>query len=148
MCRFRPRTSTPFPPNCPTPRLPLRHTRHEFALGPHDVPAFDVLMLGMGADGHTASLFPGSSAVGEQQRLVVAPFVASLGVHRISMTPPVLCGAASTIMLVTGTQKAAALQAVLEGPIDVARYPAQCLRFSTHRVTWLLDSDAAARLSI
>lgn len=111
------------------------------------VPRFDLVILGMGADGHTASLFPGSQAIRETTRLVVAPEVAKLGGHRISLTPLVLNRAAAILFLVTGGDKAEALAAVLEGPFLPDVYPSQVVRPSSGALIWLVDRAAAARLA-
>jgi 6-phosphogluconolactonase len=105
---------------------------------------FDLLLLGMGADGHTASLFPDSPALRE----TVRPACAVRGPSppdRITLTPRVLCAARETIVAVTGEDKAPALREVLEGPEDPMRYPAQCLRRSSGPVLWLVDRAAARR---
>jgi 6-phosphogluconolactonase len=113
--------------------------------GQKEVPRFDLVLLGLGADGHTASLFPGSPALADESRLVVAHWVESLRAHRITMTLPLLNRARLLIFLVTGEEKAAAVQAVLRGRPDSATLPAQLVRPAEGQVRWLLDS-AAARL--
>src|SRR4030095_13970227 len=85
------------------------------------LPRFDLVLLGMGADGHTASLFPGSPALREEQRLVVANPVAKLNTERITLTAQVFNNAADVVFLVQGADKADALHAVLEGPYDPER---------------------------
>ena len=110
-------------------------------------PRFDLVLLGMGADGHTGSLFSGTDAVREATRLVVAPWVAKLGSHRITLTPPVLNRAAAAVFLVTGGDKAETLAAVLEGPPKPDVYPSQVIRLRTGAVIWLVDRAAAARLA-
>jgi 6-phosphogluconolactonase len=109
-------------------------------------PVFDLLLLGMGADGHTASLFPYSEALPERRRWVVSHFVAPLGVRRITLTPPILNRARAIRLLVAGSDKAEALHQVLEGPRDPERLPAQLLTPESGRMIWLVDKDAAAGL--
>jgi 6-phosphogluconolactonase len=116
-----------------------------FRLPPGQFPRFDLILLGMGRDGHTASLFPGTDPVQEQKRLVVAPWVETLRTHRITLTPPVLNNAASVIFLVSGTEKAETLREVLQGEYQPHRFPAQVIRPRNGRLLWLLDR-AAARL--
>jgi 6-phosphogluconolactonase len=111
-------------------------------------PRFDLVILGMGADGHTASLFPGTDAVRETTRLVVATWVEKLGSHRITVTPPVLNGADAVLFLVTGGDKAETLAAVLGGPPAPDVYPSQLIRPPAGSLTWLVDRAAAARLTI
>lgn len=123
-----------------------RTLRKVFAIDEGDVPVFDLILLGMGEDGHTASIFPRSDVVGERVRLVAAPWVEPLGVFRITVTPPVLEAAVHVIVLVSGSGKAAALRDVLEGPFLPDRFPAQCLREAQGDVVWLADAAAAARL--
>jgi 6-phosphogluconolactonase len=110
-------------------------------------PRFDLVVLGMGADGHTASLFPGTDVVHETTRLVAAPWVAALGTHRITLTPPVLNAADRVVFLVTGGDKADALAAVLEGPRRLAVYPTQAIAAGAGSPVWLVDRAAAARLA-
>ena len=109
-------------------------------------PRFDLVILGMGPDGHTASLFPGTDAVHETSRAVVAPWVPKLHSHRITLTPPVLNRADRVLFLVTGSDKAEALAAVLEGPYRPDVYPSQIVRPAAGRPTWLVDHSAASRL--
>jgi 6-phosphogluconolactonase len=108
-------------------------------------PCFDLILLGMGADGHTASLFPGTSVLNEEKVWVKALFVEKLKSMRITLTPPIINSAAEILLLVSGEGKAPALKKVLEGPFDPGRYPAQFLRRAKGNVTWLVD-EAAGRL--
>jgi 6-phosphogluconolactonase len=110
-------------------------------------PQFDLVILGMGVDGHTASLFPGTEAVHERTRRVVAPWVAKLGSHRITLTPPVLNAADAVVFLVAGGDKAETLAAVLEGPRRPDVYPSQVIRPRAGTLIWLVDRAAAARLA-
>jgi 6-phosphogluconolactonase len=121
--------------------------REVFGVGTGAWPAFDLLLLGMGADGHTASLFPGSRALRERSRVVVAPWVDTVGSRRITLTLPVLTSAVSTLLLVAGPEKAATLRDVLEGPSQPERFPVQGLRESRGVVTWLVDRAAASALT-
>jgi 6-phosphogluconolactonase len=113
-----------------------------FNLADGEWPRFDLVLLGLGAEGHTASLFPGSRALRERERRVVAPWVESLRAFRITLTLPVLNHARRVLFLVSGEEKAAAVHAVLEGARDPERYPAQLVEGNR---LWLLDG-AAARL--
>ena len=120
--------------------------RHFFVLSEGDVPRFDLVFLGLGADGHTASLFPGSPALSESHRLVVATYVQKLAAWRLTLTPPVLRAARHVIFLVCGPDKASALQEVLKGPYDPQRLPAQLVRPEEGSLTWLVDEAAASLL--
>jgi len=106
-------------------------------------PALDLVLLGMGADGHTASLFPGSEAVGERRRWVVSDFVAHRGTRRITLTAPIINRARNIRMLVMGADKAPALSAVLSGPRDPARLPAQLVMPEDGTLIWLVDQILA-----
>jgi 6-phosphogluconolactonase len=99
----------------------------------------------MGADAHTASLFPGTPALQEQQRWVMAQYVEKLQADRLTLTPPVINHVANVIFLIAGHDKAAALQSVWHGPCDPDRYPAQIVRPVTGRVIWLVDQAATAQ---
>jgi 6-phosphogluconolactonase len=120
--------------------------REQFRLSPGEVPQFDLILLGMGPDGHTASLFPGTPAVAESKKLVAASWVEKLRTHRVTMTPPVLNAAKHVVFLISGEDKAKALQAVLEGPADPARYPAQVVNPRAGDMLWLVNQDAAGLL--
>ena len=110
------------------------------------LPRFDLVLLGMGPEGHTASLFPGTKALREQRRLVVSNWVGKLYTDRITLTPPVLNNAARVIFLVHGAEKAPALKAVLEGPHEPEQLPAQMIQPKKGRVLWLVDPTAASML--
>ncbi len=103
--------------------------------------ALDVVVLGLGADGHTASLFPGSAALRETRRGYVATRAPVAPVDRITITPPRLAAAGEILVVASGAEKAAAAERALRGNLDVDVCPAQLAR----RGTWLLDAAAAAR---
>jgi 6-phosphogluconolactonase len=107
-------------------------------------PRFDLVLLGMGADAHTASLFPGTSALREQQRWVVAQYVDKLQAMRLTLTPPIINEAANVVFLIAGSDKAAALRSVWHAPYDPDRFPAQIVAPATGRVIWLVDRAAVA----
>lgn len=112
-----------------------------------DPPRLDVILLGMGDNGHTASLFPGLKAVHEQQRWVMAEYVAEVSMWRITLTPVVLNLAREALFLVAGSAKASMLRQVLEGPFAPDARPAQIVRPTPGEVNWLVDAAAAADLS-
>ena len=107
-------------------------------------PRFDLILLGMGTDAHTASLFPGTPALHERQRWVVAQYVDQLRANRLTLTPPIINDAANVIFLIAGSDKAAALRSVWHGPHDPDRFPAQSVMPTTGHVTWLVDQVAVA----
>ena len=118
-----------------------------FELGARTIPRFDLVLLGMGADGHTASLFAESAALHERRRFAVSNRIAKLGTDRITLTVPVLNNAADVLFLIRGGDKAGTLRAVLEGPFDPDRLPAQLIRPTRGRLRWLVDAAAASLLS-
>jgi 6-phosphogluconolactonase len=109
-------------------------------------PTFDMVLLGMGDDGHTASLFPGSPAVHETARWVTAQYVDKLAAWRISLTPAVFNRARAVLLLVSGAGKSATLQRVLYGSYQPDRYPAQVIQPVRGEPAWLVDEAAASLL--
>jgi len=108
------------------------------------MPVFDLILLGMGADGHAASLFPGSWAVEETQRLVVAPFVPVLGRRRMTFTVPLLNAARCVIFLVTGEDKAPVMHEVLTDPAAAtATRPAARIQPANGLLIYAMDAAAA-----
>lgn len=107
----------------------------------------DLVLLGMGDNGHTASLFPGLTAVRETQRPVVAEYVPEVQMWRITLTPMVLNLAREAVFLVAGEDKADMLRRVLEEPYNPVALPAQVVRPLEGDVVWLVDAAAARHLS-
>lgn len=114
--------------------------------GAGDLPRFDLLLLGIGADGHTASLFPHTPALDERQRLVVANPVAKLDATRLTFTFPLINAARRILMVVNGASKAAVLREILAGPPDPQRLPSQSIHPVDGALTWLVDEAAYAEL--
>lgn len=110
------------------------------------VPVFDLILLGMGDDGHTASLFPRTDALAEHDRLVVANYVPKLAADRITFTYPLLNAARQVVVLIGGAGKADMLDAVLTGSDDAETLPIQGVRPTTGDLVWLVDRAAARRL--
>ena len=121
--------------------------RQDFHLAPGQLPRLDLIYLGMGPDGHTASLFPHTAALHSTDRLVTTNYVPKLSTTRITLTAPVLNNAATVAFLVAGTDKADALAAVLEGPRDPDTYPSQRIAPTEGDLFWLVDRAAAAKLT-
>jgi 6-phosphogluconolactonase len=121
---------------------------HSFAANGRSWPRFDLVLLGMGSDGHTASLFPGSpikEAPGISVKAVTAQYEDRPS-QRITLTAAVINDARRVIFLVTGANKAATLSAVLQGPRDLAKLPAQRIQPISGTLTWLVDQAAASAL--
>ncbi|MCZ6548295.1 MAG: 6-phosphogluconolactonase [Deltaproteobacteria bacterium] len=138
----------------PTEKAPLEAAndyeqtiREAFALSKDNLPRFDLVFLGMGPDGHTASLFPGTTVLREGKRLVIAHCVEKLNAWRITLTPPVLSNAAHVVFLVCGADKASTLRKVLQGPYQSDLFPAQLIRPVNGTLLWLVDQDAASLLN-
>lgn len=109
-------------------------------------PQFDLILLGMGADGHTASLFPHSQALKESKRWVVANHVSAQQSWRITLTVPAINTGREILFLVRGADKANTLQRVLEGPFQPDELPAQYIQPTTQPALWLVDAGAASQL--
>ncbi|MDA0739747.1 MAG: 6-phosphogluconolactonase [Nitrospirae bacterium] len=111
------------------------------------IPQFDLILLGMGTDGHTASLFPGTDAVHESTRWVAAPWVEKFQTFRITITPVLLSQARQTTFLIAGREKSEVLHDVLEGPFQPDFLPSQVIKPTTGHLAWFLDREAAHDLS-
>jgi 6-phosphogluconolactonase len=118
-----------------------------FQLAPGSLPAFDLILLGMGPDGHTASLFPNSAGLQEKSRLVIANWVEKLKTHRLSFTLPVLNAARCDAFLVSGTDKAPMIKTVLEENVPGEQYPAKLVQPKDGKLLWFLDRAAASALT-
>ena len=121
--------------------------RAHFRLNIGDYPRFDLLFAGLGNEGHTLSLFPGTKALNPGGRLVVRNWVGKLFTDRITLTAPATSNAAQIIFMVTGADKALALKAVLEGPYEPEQLPAQLLQPVNGKLLWLVDTAAGSMLS-
>jgi 6-phosphogluconolactonase len=109
-------------------------------------PRFDMVFLGLGANGHTASLFPGMPVLEERQRWVAEVYVAEQDLYRVTLTVPLLNQAGIVAFLVAGAAKAAVLHEVLEGSQDPTRLPAQLIRPNDGALYWLVDQTVASLL--
>jgi 6-phosphogluconolactonase len=109
-------------------------------------PQFDLILLGMGDDGHTASLFPHTAALNETERLVVANHVEKLGVWRLTFTVPLINAAHNVTFLVSGENKAVPLYEVLHGAYQPDLYPSQLIRPTQGNLRFMVDTPAASRL--
>ena len=110
-------------------------------------PRFDLVLLGVGLDGHTASIFPDSDAINEKNRLAIAPWVEKLKSYRITLTLPVLNNAEAVIFLVSGAEKAKVLQIALEGDYETDHLPVQLINPTNGKLLWLADREASRLLS-
>jgi 6-phosphogluconolactonase len=120
--------------------------RRHFRLGNGDLPRFDLVILGMGDDGHTLSLFPGSAALSETARLVTANWVEKFHQHRLTLTFPVANNAAEIMFLVAGAGKAKVIGEILGKNPPNDRYPVQRIKPTDGGTLWLLDRAAAQAL--
>ena len=121
--------------------------RKQFEISGSEIPRFDFVLLGMGPDGHTASLFPGTQAVHETSRLVAAPWVEKFQMSRITLTPVLLNHTRQVTFLICGRAKAATLHSVLEGPYQPDALPAQVIAPQAGTLTWFVDQEAAEALT-
>jgi len=121
--------------------------RSHFGLAQGEFPRFSLVMLGLGDNAHTLSLFPGLPAIHEQERLAIAVEVDAAQRSRVTLTAPTVNNAARAIFMATGEAKAVAVKHVLEGPRDVDLYPAQIIAPHDGELLWLLDRAAASLLT-
>jgi 6-phosphogluconolactonase len=121
--------------------------RSYFKLANGEFPRFDLVLLGMGSEGHTASLFPGTKALHEKNRIAVSNWVGKLLSDRITLTAPAINSAACVIFMVTGADKAPALTAVLERAYEPDQLPAQLIQPANGTLLWLVDTAAGGLLT-
>lgn len=112
-----------------------------------EAPQFDLILLGMGDDGHTASLFPGTEVLHEKSRWVQSYYLESQSMHRITLTAPLINQAKTICFLTFGSNKAPALFNVLEGERNPEKYPSQLIEPQQGEVIWLVDKSAASQLT-
>ena len=120
-----------------------QEVRRVFGLQPSTLPRFDVVHLGMGADGHIASLFPGEPLTGDRAGIAAAVYATKQKSYRVTLLPGVLLGADLVVLLVAGADKAPALRAVRQEPFDPMARPAQLIDRQARRAVWVLDEAAA-----
>ncbi len=113
-----------------------------------DTPSFDLILLGLGEDGHTASLFPGSDAVNEKKRTAVPVFINDKTVPRITLTLPVLNNAKTVIFMVSGSAKSGILAEIIENGSKRNLYPADLVSPVSGSLIWLIDKKAATGLKL
>ena len=118
-----------------------------FNLPANGFPGFDLILLGMGDDGHTASLFPFTEALNETEKIAVANYVEKLQTTRLTLTFPAINNAANIIFLVSGANKAEILREVLEGDFQTKKFPSQKINPENGNVFWLIETNAAQKLS-
>ena len=119
-----------------------------FKIAAGEVPRFNCVLLGMGPDGHIASLFPDTQGLQETNRLVTANWVEKFQSYRITLTAPLFNNADRILLLVGGKEKADTLKAVLEGDAKTTRFPVQLIQPAHGEMTWFLDQSAASRLAL
>lgn len=120
--------------------------RQTFNISRGQIPEFDLMVLGMGADGHIGSLFPNSFAVFDTEHLAVAVYMMNDQFDRITLTHPVMRAAKHLMVMISGGEKAEIVKEVLAGEPDEAKYPVHTLWPILERVSWLVDADAAKML--
>lgn len=110
-------------------------------------PQFDFIFLGLGSDGHTASLFPNTSVLNERDHLVGHVYVPEQDSHRVTLTAPLINQGRTIVFLVTGENKAEIVREVLEGPIDCRKLPSQMIAPQQGDLYWFMDRNASKLLS-
>ena len=127
-------------------RLYIEEIERFFSLNDHELPVFDIIHRGIGADAHTASLFPGEPLIDNRSGIAAAVWVEKLQSHRVTLLPGVLLRAARTVIEAQGGDKADAVQNVLRGPEDFHKYPCQIGARNSDTAIWFLDQAAASKL--
>jgi 6-phosphogluconolactonase len=120
-----------------------RILREIFGLEPGQLPEFDLMILGMGPDGHIGSLLPNSYALFDTDDLVTVVYQMEGGLNRITLTHPVMCAAQQLLVMISGAEKAEIVRDVLLRGPDEVKYPVHTLWPILHKVTWIIDSQAA-----
>ncbi len=120
--------------------------RRVFNLEPGQLPEFDLIVLGMGVDGHVGSLMPNSYALFDTDDLVSAVYLLDNQYSRITLTHPVICAASHLVVLISGSEKAKTVREVLQGPYDEVKYPVHILWPILDKVSWIIDEDAGRHL--
>ena len=120
--------------------------RQVFELERGQFPQFDLIVLGMGADGHIGSLFPNSYALFDTDDLVSTVYFMDGNYNRITLTHPVLCAAEQLMILISGPEKATIVKEVMHNDYDDVKYPVHTLWPILHKVVWLMDEEASKHL--
>jgi 6-phosphogluconolactonase len=120
--------------------------RRFFQLSPGQLPRFDLILLGLGEDGHTASLFPGTDALRDKEHLVATAYVERLKAHRLTITLPVINAGAQVSFLVSGESKSAIVRALLGPDPDTTQYPAGKVVPANGKLVWFITQDAGSGL--
>lgn len=120
-----------------------QHLEHFFGGG---IPQFDLILLGLGEDGHTASLFPGTSALEETRRRAISVFIPTLNAHRITLTLPVINQARRVMFIVAGKSKSEIAPRILKSNQPAKELPATLVQPQTGQLDWMLDAEAASLL--
>jgi 6-phosphogluconolactonase len=126
----------------------VEEIRGFFGLKAGQVPHFDIVHQGMGADAHTASLFPGDAHIDDREGIAAAVYVEKKQMWRVTLLPAVLLAAKHNVFLVAGADKAEALRAVVDEPYDALKYPSQLVTHHGRSVAWFVDAAAAGLVDI
>ena len=134
----------PIPVNLPPEEAAIQYEQTIKSFFGHETPSFDLILLGLGENAHTASLFPGTEVLHEQKRLVKEVYVDEQKMFRVTMTVPLINLANNIAFLLTGKSKAEVLKTVLTAPYQPEKYPAQLIKPINGKLFWLADKDASA----
>ncbi len=136
----------PIPVNLPPAEAALEYEKTMKLFFGTDTPSFDLLLLGIGNDGHTASLFPGTEVLNEKRRWVKEVYVTEQQMYRITLTAHLINKAHHVLFLVSGASKAEVLQTILTAPFQPEKYPAQLIQPEHGDIYWYVDLEAAAKI--